>query len=221
MDALLNEANESVAVLTAALSIVVDPAELGTIAKIPTKVLCYREALLWRTEELSRSACRHYESEDLASAITLTRAAIEGIAATWYLKSSVEKVVKNKSVGSFDDKIMRLLQGSRDELSEYDAYNVLDFIDSIDKRIPNFRNVYESLCEYAHPNWSGVSGLFSRVDHEKVLTEFGRNLRNTERQASLGLHALIGSLAMYQLAYEGIDILIPELIVICESDLEA
>ena len=197
MTTLLEEATSLVEILTASLPTVVDPASISLQAKIPAKALCYREAMIWRTEELSGSACRHYASDELATAITLTRAAIEGMAATWYLKTSVEKVVKSRSVGAFDDQIMRLLLGSKNDVSALEAINVLKFIDSVDKEITGFRGTYESLCEYSHPNWSGTSLLFSRIDHEQVLTEFGRNKRNSEGPRSLGLQALIGTLTMY------------------------
>ncbi len=220
MKVLLKEAIDRVELLTMNLPTVVDPASISLQAKIPTKVLCYREAMIWRTEELTRSACHHFESDDLASAITLTRAAIEGIAATWYLKASVEKVVKSGSVGAFDERIMRLLLGSKNDISDLNAFNALDFIDSVDKASPGFRRTYESLCEYAHPNWSGTSQLFSKVDHEQVLTEFGRNKRNTEGPRLLGLQALIASLTIYEHAYNAIGDLLPEFIVVCEADVK-
>ena len=59
-------------------------------AKIPFKALCYREGLIWRMEELSRSACDCYERGDAVAGITLTRSATETAAAAWFLYDLVK-----------------------------------------------------------------------------------------------------------------------------------
>ena len=52
----------------------VDAAALGVMKKAPFQLLCTREALIWRTEELARTACDALERDDLAAAAnTCTR----------------------------------------------------------------------------------------------------------------------------------------------------
>ncbi len=216
---LLAEATERVALLSANLPSVVDPTSVSIKAKIPTKVLCCREALIWRTEELARAACEQYRQESIAAAITLTRAAIEGVAATWYLKANLEKVMRAKAIGSFDDKIMSLLIGSKNDVSEINAINVMNFIDSVEKEFGGFRRSYESLCEYSHPNWSGTSLLYSRIDHAMVRTEFGRNKRSSDIARRCGLPTLIAALEIYSEAYNAIGDLLPAFVLFCEADL--
>jgi hypothetical protein len=54
-------------------------------AKMPFKALVCREALTRRTAELGRSTFESFENSKLASAILLTRVAVETSAALWYL----------------------------------------------------------------------------------------------------------------------------------------
>lgn len=81
--------------------------------KLPFKVLLYREVLAWRMVELSRSALELLESDRIASAITLVRAAVETSAALWYLWGKIDGAVMTKSVGDIDDYLMKLIMGSK------------------------------------------------------------------------------------------------------------
>jgi len=60
----------------------VDPMAVSPTAKLPFKALSYREALIWRMVELSRTAFTSFETDKLAAAILLTRAAVETSAAS-------------------------------------------------------------------------------------------------------------------------------------------
>jgi hypothetical protein len=55
-------------------------AALGVMSKAPFQLLCTREALIWRTEELARTACDALERDDFAAAAILTRAVTENAA---------------------------------------------------------------------------------------------------------------------------------------------
>src|SRR5947208_9559583 len=52
----------------------VDAAALGVWSKAPFQILCAREALIWRTEELTRNACDTLDRGDLAVGAILARA---------------------------------------------------------------------------------------------------------------------------------------------------
>jgi hypothetical protein len=71
--------------LQASLPQSVDVAALGVKSKAPFQLLCTREALIWRTEELARNACDALERDDFAVAAILTRAITENAALTWML----------------------------------------------------------------------------------------------------------------------------------------
>jgi hypothetical protein len=53
----LKEARARADVLRQSLPLSVDAAALGVWSKAPFQLLCTREALIWRTDELARTAC--------------------------------------------------------------------------------------------------------------------------------------------------------------------
>src|SRR5262245_21681741 len=156
---LLDEAKARVSLLTQSLPRVADPASVSITAKTPWKALVFRETLIWRTEELARVACDLYPTGQLAAALTLTRSCVEGVAACWYLSELLQKVVDRRDVAGLYDKLLRLIMGSKNGVTDIVAINVLTFIDVVDGKAPGFRKAYDSLCEYAHPNWSGTALL--------------------------------------------------------------
>jgi hypothetical protein len=209
----LAEAREVAARLSASLPSQIEVAALGVRSKAPYQLLATREALIWRTEELARNACEAIEKEDFAVAALLTRAVAESAAMTWYLM----KVLADRAgytPGQLNDKLMQLLVGKKrkkdkDKKAEPDtddipeAINVGTFVKHVDRKLPGFEAAYDFLSEYAHPNWLGVSGLYSKHDADKFRTEFGRGLHG-ERDGSRLAHALAAGLSTFEIAYNKI-----------------
>jgi hypothetical protein len=165
--------------LRASLPTSVSVAALGVKEKAPFNLLCTREALIWRTEELARNACDALERDDIAVAALLTRAVTESAALTWKLKDVL--VARHKqTTKEFNETLMRLLVGSRVWEDAPQAFQILTCIDRMEKHCPGVRAAYDNLSEFAHPNWRGVFGLFSRTDEPEFTTYFGRALRGAE-----------------------------------------
>ena len=200
---------------------VVDPASISLSAKIPFKAIVYRETLIWRTEEFARCACDLYQRKDIGSAIVLTRVVTENAAAIWYLMQLIRDANDTSHVKGLDERIMKLLMGSRSNDELPDAVNVLTMLKKAEKSIPGIGilSAYDSLSEFAHPNWSGTSLLYSRNDHDKILTHLGKNVRSAESPLGLGLSSLTGSLAMFEHAYNSISDLMPDFVSVCEAAL--
>ena len=217
---LLNEAKERCSLLTESLP-TRNMAAYTTLAKIPYKAIDYREALFCRTEELTRNAVEMYERNEIATGILLTRALMENTAAMWYMMEKIKDSVENKEVGDIDDVLMKLTFGSRNKTTNLYAINVLDFVDKTDAAITGFKRNYKSMCEYAHPNWSGTSYIFSTINKEKRWTDFGKNTHNTKSAAQFGLISLNAVLTIFEKSYNEAGELIPELVVICEKNLAA
>ncbi len=213
----LAEARERVSLLTQSLPNCVDPLGISVKSKIPYKVIAYREALIWRTEEIARSACDMYQRNDLAAAILLTRAASENGAAMWFLYELVRKQVEGVFDSELDVRVERLLMGSRNNSEMPEAMQVLTMLDKAEKAAPGIRKNYESLCEYAHPNWSGTGYLYSKIDKDKILTNFGKNPRGSEGPAGTGLNSLICSLVLFEHAYNAIADILPAFVTACEA----
>lgn len=212
----LVEARAFVSKLRDRLPSSVDPAELGVRSKAPFKLLCTREALIWRTEELARNACDALERDDLAVAAILTRAISENAAIAWKLMKLFDAREKH-SAQQLDDDLMRLLLGSRLSQDLPQAFQILSCLDQMDKTIPGVRACYDILSEYSHPNWRGVCGLFSYADERQLITYFGRGLTGTENIRTTVLKALLDSLGLFEYAYDRISKSLPAFIAELES----
>lgn len=203
----ITEARESAKRLRDNLPPSVDVAALGVVSKAPFKLLCAREALIWRTEELARNACDALERDDLAVAAILTRAITESAALVWTLMELLDSRDKY-SPGEFSDLLMRGVVGSREWEELPNPFQVLACVDRMDKKIPGVRASYNSLSEIAHPNWRGALGLYSKIDQEQFVTHFGRGLRG-ESAPKMIVKALVPSLGLFEYAYKRISDAMP------------
>ena len=75
-----------------------DAFTLSPGSKLPSKVLRYRESLIWRIAEVGRAAFNEFTENGLVAGIVLARAAVETSAALWYLRSKVDDAIKSAAV---------------------------------------------------------------------------------------------------------------------------
>jgi hypothetical protein len=206
----LDEARQRVENIRAHLPVSVSVAALGVRQKTPFQLLVAREAMIWRTEELARGACDMLEIENFAAGILLTRAVIENAAFVWRLNELLERR-RQYSPEQLRENCERMLLGwkKKGEPALPEAFNVLTFIDHLDRKIPGVRDSYDQLSEFAHPNWSGVSGLFSANDRANYVTNFGRGLPSSSTPKKLALNSLNASLEIFEHAYNSISDLLP------------
>lgn len=174
-----------------------------------------REVLSYRIVEFGEVASDLYEAKKRVSAFTLTRQVLETVSMVFWLHQEVKRVVDNKQIGEIDDFLMKSSFGRRDEES-LQAFNILKAVDKMDKKIPHFRDGYNLLSEYVHPNWSGCLGAYSKIDFEEELVYYGRNIRGMPLKIGLGL--LVSSLELYDFYYLEIKDLMPEFTKICDKN---
>jgi len=155
----LAQARQLAAGLSTSLPDKIEVAALGVRSKVPFQLLTVREALIWRTEELARGACDALEKEDFTVAALVIRSVAESAAMTWYLLEILENRA-GYTPAQLNDTLMRMFAGSKNGGAEWpEAINALTFVKRLDKKLPGFQAAYNSLSEYAHPNWLGVCGL--------------------------------------------------------------
>ena len=194
--------------LRASLPPSVDVHALGVMSKAPFQLLCTREALIWRTEELARTACDALERDDFAAAAILTRAVTENAALTWKLMTVLDERGKY-TPQKMNDLLMRMLAGSAKWPEAPKPIHVMDCLREIDKKVPGVLSSYDGLSEIAHPNWLGVSGLYSKNDEPNYITYFGRGLRDADSLRGMIISAILGSLGAFEHAYNRISEVIP------------
>jgi hypothetical protein len=219
-DALIGEIRDLLERVESSLPHRVDAGAVSVLAKIPFKVLVFREMLIWRLAELGRTALQCFESDRIASAITLTRATVETSAALWFLCARVEAALKSGEIGDIDQCVMRLMFGNRVEPEMEKAINVLSFVDKVDRDVPGFRKNYERLSEFAHPNWAGTALLFSRPDPPNLGTDFGTQLRPDEGTRDVGIYSLTAALEFFESRYNHLSDIMPAFVSLCEGELK-
>jgi hypothetical protein len=216
MDNHLDEARRLVENLARDLRSSIAAADLGVRPKTPFLLLWAREALSWRTEELARCACDLLARNDVAAGILLTRGVIESAAFIWRLKELLEERDKY-SLADLHDKFEKLLVGWKNdpEFPQVDS-SILTMIDRMDRRLPGIgiRQRYDDFSEFAHPNWCGVSGLFSIANRETHTVQFGRDLdkRTPAAAKESATIALRSFLELFRFAYNSISDKLPEFI---------
>jgi hypothetical protein len=199
----LAQARQLSAGLSASLPNKIEIAALGVRSKAPFQLLTVREALIWRTEELGRGACDAIEKEDFTVAALLTRSIAESAAMTWYLLEILENR-KGYTPDQLNDILMRMFAGSKNGWADGpEAINVLTFVKRLDKKMPGFEAGYNFLSEFAHPNWLGVSGMYSKIDRENFTVYYGRGL-HAERAGKRLAHALVAGLLTFEDGYNKI-----------------
>lgn len=216
---LLLEAGHRIDLLSENLPTRIDAASLSLVSKLPLKALTYREASLWRCEELARSAYVSFAQGDVVAGIVLTRAFTETVSGVWYLMELVDRQVESGVEPDLDDRLMRLLLGHRNRDDFPDAINVVTCLTRMDKRIPGILQAYATMSEYAHPNWSGTAFAYSSLDRENMVTELGRDSARTRSHDVTGLNCLNGGLGLLEFAYNKLSELFAPFIVACEKNL--
>jgi hypothetical protein len=76
-----------------------------------------------------------------------------------------------------------------------ESYNILTAIDHTDKAFTGYRNAYNTLSEFAHPNWPGLLGAYSKLNRKKIHLELGKDIGNIPLLVALPL--LVGALTLF------------------------
>jgi hypothetical protein len=194
-----------------------DARRLARRSKLPFKAALYRDALLWRIEELGRCALGAYDRTDHVSGIVLTRATIETIAALHSLHRLVTRY-QGGDIEGLDATLMSMLMGSRAREDRPDAINVLNAIDKLTKSVPAFRALYDQLSEFAHPNDAGTASSYAVLDIVDLGATFTARGEQFERRAWLLIECLATSLMLVMPLYDELLVAAPAFARRCDAD---
>jgi hypothetical protein len=189
--------------------------------KLPGNAIWYRETMLWRFTELAQDALEKLDSKRFASAILLTRAAVETAAALWYLDSKIKGALASGDLAVLDEKLKQLAVGYKDPRAHVDglpkAINVLTFVAQVDKEIDGYSSAYAALCEYSHPNHEGAAGLYSHPHVDTGLIDFGANVRGSSSHEMICALNLSVAVMMFNHSYAAIGHALQQLVNLCET----
>jgi hypothetical protein len=171
-------------------------------SKIPFKAASFREVLMHRVSDIAEVAVELYESNRLVPAFIVTRALIETTATLYWLHQKSCEFLEKEDEDSYDEFLMKGMLGSKDGTTKHESYNVLTAVDRLDKEFKGLRQMYDTLCEFTHPNWSGVMGSYSKLDTKENILYLGKEHANPP--LAFGLGPLIAGLAIFQDYYNAL-----------------
>jgi hypothetical protein len=195
----LQEVRQLADIIASSLPDRIQIAALSLKSKLPFKAISLRELLLHRVSALATPAVELFERDQIIPAVVLTRSIVETFALFYALHERLVRFLAAKNSADLDDFLMRSLVGARNRPEMPSSINVLTLIDRVEKIIPGFRSVYDSLCEYTHPNWAGTLGAFGEIDQEAFELKLGLNERTPAWKT--GVAALSGALMAFRHYY--------------------
>jgi hypothetical protein len=188
--------------------------------KLPGNAVWCRETLFWRFTELAQDALEKLDHGRLASAMLLTRAAVETAAALWYLDIKITRALESSDLAELNEKLKQLVVGYKDPNARADglpkAINVLTFVGQVDKEIAGYSGQYAALCEYSHPNHDGAAGLYSHPHEDTGLIQLGSNIRGSQSHDVVCALNLSVAMMMFNHSYAAIGDALPPLVDLCE-----
>ena len=115
--------------INASLPPYAEPRTVSYTAKIPFKALSVRELLIHRIANLSQVACKLLDGEEYLSSIIISRAVVETTAVIYYIDKKMKECLDKDNIEGFDDTVIKLLFGSRNEMTEVISINILTLIE--------------------------------------------------------------------------------------------
>ena len=160
-----------------------DISDVSPTAKIPFKASSWEGALLHRASVLADNACEAYESDEFVPSCILARSLMETAGMIFWLDHRVAAVIESGELKDINTFLMRGSVGQREGLDgegdKFEALSALTGIDHTVEEYDGFREMYDGLSEFAHPNWSGTMGAYGYNDKENMSVKFGRDIRDT------------------------------------------
>lgn len=188
---------------------VIDSTTLTTHSKLPHKASVLRGALCHKISCLSYSAIAELDASRPLPAMVLVRALIETAAAVFSLSLQISSTLKQKNDDELNQFLNHLLLGERNRSNFLNLVNVLTMVNQVDKVIPNFSRLYDSLCKYTHPNWTGMAQSFSESSSKTFSLTPGP--LHQSRHERIGLDSLIGGIMTAEHYFNSSGTLIVEL----------
>lgn len=164
-------------------------------SKLPFKADSLREVLIHRVSDLADAALDLYETRMLVPAFVITRSVVETTAMVYRLHQKSAEFSTSHDIEAYDQFLMKGLLGSRDGTTSEESHNVLTAIQHASKEFDGLENMYATLCEFTHPNYSGAMGSYSRLDRENHVLLLGKDHQTPP--LGFGLGPLIGCLAIF------------------------
>lgn len=171
------------------------------------RFLVYQQVVAHRIYDLVLTIFSAWENKQISSAFVLLRAVNENASVIYDANKRLDTLINTGDYNQIYKLIYNLQYGTRlkDSIDEtidkeidyrdssidiekekleireaYTAQQILDVMDRISEYIPTHRRLYEYLCEYTHPNWSGLMGLYCKWEDKYTVNITNENSYSAE-----------------------------------------
>ncbi len=163
------------------LSSIVAKAPVAWKWKCLYKSWSLRELTMHRIVDLLEGAELNQKIYSHVVSVILVRAAMETVALLWELNNISKKLTDDElSFSEFDEKLTKMLLGSRDESTPMESINCLTIISKANRQYPGIEDVYKKFCEKAHPNYDGLMHSYCTNYKEGKYTIFEKRTDDTD-----------------------------------------
>lgn len=144
--------------------------------KATFRSLLIREAVHWRVTDLLQQSYDLHRMDHSLGALILLRSALETLATLIYLNQQTAAVLGGSvTFDDFQKMTERLSMGSKNNMNEREAVNILTVLRHCARRYDWIETFYADLSECAHPNYEGLLMGYSRVDRENHVENFSNH----------------------------------------------
>jgi hypothetical protein len=187
---------------------------------ITGKFAVLRQALTYRTVDLVESAMSAWSSGSWLSSLITGRAAIETVALAHEIKHQMRKLIDGKDATGLNALAQRQLYAAKVKPYLLDpkflAKTILSAVDRLNKEVPDVREYYDALSEFAHPNARGHRLFYGKFDQETGIDHFAADMTGA---AGTVKHVTVACLAIIwaQLVVDEMDQMQKEIVAIEEA----
>ena len=158
-------------------------------SKTAWKCAILQQALLHRLTMLASGCANEWNAGNVLASILCARAIIETLCLASFIADEIKRFCGVNDIEGIEKLANDHLFATRDDEMiarhiGFQAKNILTFIDKFDKKMPGVREAYDFLCEFCHPNGSGLLmtyGVINRQTGAVTFAEFAPRLRYAEK----------------------------------------
>lgn len=176
------------------------------------KLKSYAQTTLHRIIDLSIESCNAWDNNLPAVSFLLTRSVLESVSYIFDFTNQMIPSEKAYNLEEINSIVNKLKYGGKGlpKLPKID--NVLTIMDRISKIIPGYREDYEKLSSFCHPNYAAVGMLYSKQDMEEFCFNIDRKNGIRPDTFNIIVIFLYKSLTLQKLSMERLETIYPKLV---------
>ncbi|CDZ60343.1 Hypothetical protein NGAL_HAMBI2605_09610 [Neorhizobium galegae bv. orientalis] len=184
------EVNEALERLGYSRAIEINPTGPFGKSKLAWKLARYSQALQHRVVGLADAVAICWNGKNVLGSFLAARAIIETAAVVHMLTVTTRNLLTAGDLNTLNDFLDNATFATRDEIliasnPSVKARGILSAIDRLDRALPGVRGHYDRMSERCHPNASGHTWMFSRLDTAAGTTTFHDEVNIGSNSASI------------------------------------